>query len=381
MHAQALGGDIADFDDHRFDQHLLAAHVQLADHLAQTALHIGRRGDHDGVGAFIACDHRLAAADAGAGHKSAGAQRSAGLRRGQGRAGSGLLVLAGGIRVAERALRRGRRGGLAGRADRLANKLLQHRHQQLGIGVVQKEHPHIATGCRRLIQFRHGARQLGQGCRIAAQHDAVAGINRRRLPASACTDSFAAALADLAEAGGDFARAGMFQGDHPHGRTVLIKLAGKCAHTGDIVGIIGDDHGVASTVCRHLAFAGHQRAQRFNGRGGVDISEADYRGFKAITALPCRRLRGGSVGRPDAERPARRWRHHQPIGAQGRQEQFEIAGLIERSFGNHRHLALYARIDDESATRGARDILNEGAHIGIAQIYRLLRQHGGQNGE
>ena len=78
LHPQPLGGDIADFHDDGFHQHLFAAHIQLADHLAQPALHIGGRGDDDGVGAFIPRDHRLAAADAGAGHEAAGAQAATG---------------------------------------------------------------------------------------------------------------------------------------------------------------------------------------------------------------------------------------------------------------------------------------------------------------
>jgi len=71
------------------------------------------------------------------------------------------------------------------------------------------------------------------------------------------------------------------------------------------------------------------------------------------------------------------WGDDEAIGAQRGQEQFEIAGLIERPFGNDRNFPLHARIDDEGAPRRARHILDEGAHIGIAQIDRLLRQHRG----
>jgi hypothetical protein len=58
LHAQPLGRIVADLDDDGFHQHLLAAGVELADDLAKLALHVGVGGDHDGVGAGIARDHR-----------------------------------------------------------------------------------------------------------------------------------------------------------------------------------------------------------------------------------------------------------------------------------------------------------------------------------
>ena len=263
---------------------------------------------------------------------------------------------------------------MAGGVHRLANQLLQHWHQLLRIGVIEEEHPHVAASGRSLIKIRHRARQLGQRYRITAQHDAVAGIDRRYLPAPV----FGAALPDLAQAGGNFARAGVFQIDHPHGGPILIDLPGERTHTGNIIGKIGNNHGIAGAVGGHLAFTGNQRAQRFNRRCRIDIVERDDRGCKAIApqAGRCatRSLGGGPIGWCHPERAAGGRGDHKAVGAQGRKEQFEITGLIKRAFGNHRHLALHARIDDERAAGCARRILNEGAHIGIAQIDRLLRQ-------
>ena len=294
--------------------------------------------------------------------------------RGQWGRGGGLLALRGGIGVAEGALRRHRlRGGLAGGADRLANQLLQHRHQLFGIGMVQEKHPHIATSGGRLIEIGDGAGELGQSGGIAAQHQTVAGIHWRHLPAAA----FSAALRNLGETGGNLARTGVFQGDHAHCRPILIDLARKLAHAGDIVGIVGNDYGVPGAIGRHLAFARYQRAQRLDGGGGVDEIQVEHGGLEPVTPLARRGLGGSAIGRRDPEGTPGRRGDDKAVGAQRGQEQFEIASLIERPFGDNRDFALHARIDDEGAPRGARHILDEGAHIGIAQIDRLLRQHRG----
>ena len=65
---------------------------------------------------------------------------------------------------------------------------------------------------------------------------------------------------------------------------------------------------------------------------------------------------------------------HQAVGAQGRQEQFEIFGARQRPLGHHRHLALHRRVDDEGPPGHPRRILDEGADVGIAEVDDMLRE-------
>src|SRR5690606_14485170 len=63
--AQLAGRVVGDLHHQRLDQHLLAAHVQLADDLLQRALGIRVGVDDERVGARVADDHRALAAGRG----------------------------------------------------------------------------------------------------------------------------------------------------------------------------------------------------------------------------------------------------------------------------------------------------------------------------
>ena len=286
-------------------------------------LHIGGRRNDDGIGAFIARDDRLTAADGGAGDLHGGAARLAGADL--------LLVAERGLRVRLVAHPATKAGAAAGhRARRLADELLEHRQQLFGIGMGEEDHPHIGTGGGAAIEIEHG---FGQPCHragIAAQGNRVRTVDGDDRHAGAGAGAGTALggarpAGQLPQRGGDFTGAGILQRDDAHGGAVAVDLADQRADAGDIIGIIGDDDGIAAAIGGQLPFAADQRAQRLHCRGGVDRIEPDDFGDESVApgAWPAR-LGGGTIDRRDAKGAAGRWLHDEAIGAQGRQEQLEI---------------------------------------------------------
>jgi hypothetical protein len=145
--AELLRGAVGQLDDHRLDQHLLAPHVELADHLAQHLLHVLRGRDDDRVGALEPGHYGIAVSRRHFGGRRAPdrlrrlrtpAERSRRLDAGLSAQRSGigprrLLLLIGEAAIFQR-LRGGR---LLARAGSAAPQQLR------SIGMLQIDHPHV----------------------------------------------------------------------------------------------------------------------------------------------------------------------------------------------------------------------------------------------
>ena len=354
-----LRGGVGNLDDDRLDQHLLAADVELADHLAQGALDVGRGRDDDRIGALEAGDDRVPRGRAAA--LPAGAAAAAGARAWSAARPRRRSPVALAASPGARSASRGWVGGLA-------EQLLEHRQQLRGVGMLEEDDPDLAAA-------RGAPVELLRRCRPAGRRWRRRRGRRSRWSCRPATTETPVGR-ELGERRGDLARAGIVEADDPGRARVDVDPRQHLPDPGDIVGEVGDD----DRAPRSAVIA---PSRLTSGRSVSTAAAASmWRTRKISVTKPLglaatgadRRGRGRAGDRLDPERAARDRHRDEAVGAHRRQEQFEIFAARQRPLGHHRDPALDGGIDDEGAPGHPRRILDEGADVGVAQVEDMLRR-------
>jgi hypothetical protein len=168
--AELLRGAVGQLDDHRLDQHLLAPHVELADHLAQHLLHVLRGRDDDRVGALEPGHLRHCGKPAALRRPAFPRPAAASAHPRRAVAASRRWSVRSTIRCSAAAPAAARTGAgeavileRLGIARLLAQQHLQHRQQLRRIGMFQIDDAHIRPACRALVELGRDRRQPRQG--------------------------------------------------------------------------------------------------------------------------------------------------------------------------------------------------------------------------
>ena len=166
----------------------------------------------------------------------------------------------------------GRRGRGCGR---LADHLLEHRQQLLGVGMIEEDDADLAAVRGAPVEIPGDRGELGHRRGVAPEGDRVGAVDR---------DHRHALGRELGQRRGDLARAAIVEADDPGRLRIDVDPRQHLADPGDIVGEVGNDDRAAAGGDR--AVAADHRPQRLDRGRGIDVADPENLGDEARGARP-----------------------------------------------------------------------------------------------
>ena len=380
LHAELLGDVAGDLGDRRLDQHLRTPLVELRHQPGQVVLHLGPGADHHGVDLDRRLDRYVLRGERGdrrALEAELGlADRGVGLLRDIEAVGDrGLLHRSGGVeRLGDRVLHR--------RLGADADDAAQHLGHAGRVGVAKAvdagdrhQRRRLAAG---LVEVGdHQADPVGQLGAAADEQHVVAGVDRHPHREAAL------GAEHPGQRRGDLGGVDVADRDGGElGAVALVEAAGDRLDPVDVLDGVGDDEGVGLGQRLDVAEAGDQRPERGDGGGGGEVVElhqagddVEAAGVGAVAELAAAFAHHGL--RDDAPDRARAQRR-EPLHPQHRLEEVPdplLGQLLGRDDGD---VAGDRRIEDQGAAGDLRDLLGQGADVGVAQVDHEARAFVGQ---